>query len=581
LRISVLPTIVAFTAYCGITLLYWLPYGFNIAEFSDLWAFYRSIEAGEYGLFYPDGLRPLMAVPTFAAYTLFPDSFLGANIFVALLMIGKSALLYTLVRLFLPAHRSIAFLAGALYLVFPVDTGLFWLVAGNIHWFVFGTLAACTLFVWHLRKPAVWKWPLIFLAQFAALSYEASFPVLLAFPIVVLAIEPNRLRWLRLVLLFWILPVLLGIRYAFIFVSIPADSGAYQTSLLAPDTGQMLERLRVIYQDHLATGWIQAAVTLSVDITSAQVVAALAAALIVASVTLWFLRVERPPTWRTLAALLVVGLGIIFAGVAAILPTVVRDVNYRVFFFSGIGAALALIAALYTLSGPGIRFRQLIFILGMSGPMLMASRLPIAAGIALATLQTFSHALKVAGLAAVFAALGAASIVAQHGRYVSVANAQGWMLGSIVGQVPGLPETVPIVILDERDQLGYEIFEWRRDIVQSSLAYIYEQRAREAFFCIESVPYYGFFREQCRIDGEDMVVIYQGRETRYRLSDLVIFRYDGLNGAELLSDINSVPTYQTSESERDLARLPQRMLTLYPQFPMPRPNERVSFDRLR
>ena len=128
----------------------WLPFGLNITDFSDAWVFYGSLDAG---LPLLSDSRPFQLVMYHLAYAVDPNSFVGPNLLMLLLFIGKSLAVYGSLRLILPQLPVIAFLSAALLMLFPADTGTFWLAAFNVHSPVFFFFLAVLALVWYWRRP--------------------------------------------------------------------------------------------------------------------------------------------------------------------------------------------------------------------------------------------------------------------------------------------------------------------------------------------------------------------------------------------------------------------------------------------
>jgi hypothetical protein len=564
----------------------WFPFGWQVGDLSDLRAFYVDIENGLLPLIAPADPRPLMLLATHLARALTPDSFVGANLLLWALLTLKALALYALMRQMLPRQPLLAFAAGALALILPVDTGVFWLVTINIHGYALGALTAAALLIAQWRQPRLWRWPLIALAQLLALSYEAAFLPLLIVPALLPLIDRPSRRMLRVALLWWALPLAAIVRFALLFTS-SAASG-YQASLIALGAdapGQMARALARVYERHAITGWIEAfdwltrraAWELSWFVSAA--IGAAGAALGAAAHAAARGTDARLPLRTGLLALLV-GAGLIGAGFAAFLPTVYRDINYRVHLFSVFGAAIALAVPLIWLLDLPRRPRQIGFLLGSSASFALASRLPIAAAIGLAGMLALPRRAAAAALLGAVTGAGALLLIDQHDRYVQIVRQQDWILSQIVTAAPAIaPETV-IVVFDAPDRTGYAAFEWQRGVFESALRFLY-QTSLAGFFCIPDGRTFGFFNEQCALTVEGIRLTSSAGETLFPFERALLFDFTREGGLSLRPPGADLPGYDPGARIDASAPPPPRAFTALIDYPTPRPASWLTFFDLR
>src|SRR6266436_2717355 len=144
--------LVAFAALVCLVLTLWLPFGWKVTGLYEEWFVMRGGDTGNpvRMLYDPpanQSYRPLTVAPYILGYILTPDSFLGFNIIFAIWMLGKGFAMYALVRRLVPGNPSLAFVSGALLVVYPADRALLTLRTTNIHAGVFLLLVALNLLI--------------------------------------------------------------------------------------------------------------------------------------------------------------------------------------------------------------------------------------------------------------------------------------------------------------------------------------------------------------------------------------------------------------------------------------------------
>jgi hypothetical protein len=327
-------------ALFALALILWLPFGFDGGATGDAWIYFMQLQSG--AIFsYANPLRLFIPLPWLIGYTLTPGTFVGVNVVTLLLLFGKSALLYALLRR-LTAHPPLAFAAAALYLLLPADTGIFYLGALAIHCAVFCLLLAVYLLLVYWKSRRLIAWIVIWVAQlFAVGTYELVYPPILLTPALLL-LQNRRLsrRWWITSAVWYVVPGLYALWYAAIALTYPR-AAAYQAGLSQGEfsLGAVLTSLFAIYRRHFIDGWIEAGAFWWIAL-AAGVIAFTAVMLI------------TPPARKVdLRAVIAGGLALILIGVAIYLPTSVRDETTRTYYVSGIGAGIAAAGLLWWIGG--------------------------------------------------------------------------------------------------------------------------------------------------------------------------------------------------------------------------------------
>lgn len=453
----------------------------------------------------------------------------------------------------------------------------------NLHLFTLATLTAAAALVAQWRQPRRWGWPLIIAAQIAALSYEAAFAPLLAVPALLLLIARPSRRMLRVALLWYALPAAAIVRFAVILGGASADT--YQGSLVALGEGALPDMARALaraYQRHAVTGWIDAFEWMTRRAawdTSWLISAAVSAGAAAIGAAVHVRRDERLSGRVGLLAL-VTGAALIGIGFAAFVPTVYRDINYRVFFFSIIGAAVALAVGVGWLIDLPRRPRQILFLLGVSASFALASRLPIAAAVGLAGLLLLPRRAAAAVIAAGLAGAGTVLLIDQHDRYVQIARQQDWIVSQIVAAAPAIAPDTAIVVLDAPERTGYAAFEWQRPVFESALRFVYGTDVA-GLFCVPDGATFGYFRETCALEADDVRLAWVDGDARFPYERVVLFDFAPETGLTLHGPDAAFPSYDPLGRIDAAAPLPARAGSALMTYPASRPETWLTFNDLR
>jgi len=321
--------------------LLWAPTGWRVGFIVDGWNAFLSIEQSSIDR-YIVASRPFTHVPWYIAYWLSPGQFVGTNILTAFLIFAKGWLCFQIMHQLTEKNVLFSYMVAVLVVLFPADSGIFYLGALGIHWALFCFLFSVHLFILYRKKRRLSLLIAAWLMQMLTVGvYEISYVFIAFIPFVLIVFAGSlfsrqRLRWITL---WYIVPFISGIWYLFLLVF---DSGAvgYQLSLInaAPSQSSMLTDIFRIYRIHLWDGWnIE-----NVALNTTHVLFALAAGGVVffTSYQLGLRDKEQPLSHKQLIQLGLVGIITIFLGVLLYLPTSERVSTLRTFYYSSIGAGL-------------------------------------------------------------------------------------------------------------------------------------------------------------------------------------------------------------------------------------------------
>src|SRR6266478_5856396 len=186
---------VGLAAFAALVLTLWLPFGWKVTGLYEEWFYMSYTDAGNpfrmlYDPPYNESYRRLTLAPYVLGYVLTPSSFLGFNIIAGLCLLGKGAAMYSLVRRLVPENSALAFVSGALLVVYPADRALLTLRVTNLHAGVFLLLVALNLLIVAWQR---FRWTTLLamlVAEGVALgTYDGAIPLSFCAPVL--------LVWLR------------------------------------------------------------------------------------------------------------------------------------------------------------------------------------------------------------------------------------------------------------------------------------------------------------------------------------------------------------------------------------------------
>src|SRR5713101_345412 len=228
--------LVAFAALAGLVLTLWLPFGWKVTGLYEEWFVMSGGDTGKNPvrmLYNPpsnQSYRPLTVAPYILGYILTPDSFLGFNIIFAIWMLGKGFAMYALVRRLVPENPSLAFVSGALLVVYPADRALLTLRTTNVQAGVFLLLVALNLLIVAWQR---FRWPTVvamLLAEGVALgTYEGGLLLTFGAPVLLVWLRDGIDKRLAAVVALW---WAVSIAFVFHLIRTLRDPASYAAGLL-------------------------------------------------------------------------------------------------------------------------------------------------------------------------------------------------------------------------------------------------------------------------------------------------------------------------------------------------------------
>ncbi len=347
--------ILIISAYALLALLLFLPHGFNQGVTGDAWIYFLQTDEGN-AFAAASATRLFLPMVWELAAALSPGAWVGFNVMLLLLLVARGWLMYALVRL-LTGDQRLAFAVGAVALVIPVDTGVFYLGALAIHFTVFCFLLALRMLIAFWRTPRVSLVLLLWIALlFAVGTYELVYVFVAVAPLLLLVMQRSgriTRKIIGVTALWYLVPFAYGLWYLAIITTFP-HAAAYQSGVMSGvdnSIGAISASLATIYARHLFTGWITPVGVIHL----LDAIIGLAAGALVLLIGWGVLRASEPAmtngSIRVLPRhLLLIGLMIIGLGVVIYLPTFMRDDPLRTAYYSSLGAALALVALCWWIS---------------------------------------------------------------------------------------------------------------------------------------------------------------------------------------------------------------------------------------
>lgn len=587
--------IVTATTYAFLVSLLWLPFGLNITDFSDAWVIYHEIERGAPFVSLLDS-RPFHLVAFHIGHALTPDSFVGANLLIIALLWAKAILVYALLRRLVPRLPLVAFFAGALFIVFPADTGVFWLGAINIHLNTLYCLLSAVLLIWFFEKPSIPKLIAVWCSVVLSFTYEANYLLIAIMPAMLLWLERRFSRKVVLVSLAWYLAVaVMAVRLVLLYTQGDA-AFAYQQSLTAVGLGtadplrEMLNSVVRVTERNLGFIWTEAVETLRSNFQlSYGVIAAVGGLPVMIGGWLHTLHNDRRLDYKDILFLIALSILVITLGFAPYLPTQLRDMNYRTQYLAQVGGALFTVTVIAFIPYVSKFIRRLLFILAISALFALSTRLiilvAVAGGLALAVLP---RRVIYVSAATALVIIGTYSLIVRHEQWAQMPLRQQWIMEAMTRQAPALSADAFVVLLDETPDLrGLQAFESRRDVIVGALGMLYENPIQQAAFCAPFEAMWGFFREQCTFRDDGLWVSWSRGETVIPYGKLVLFQYSDSLGAELMEQLPNYAPVSAADLYDPYALIdatappPRRVLTLYQAAPFTEQPPFIPLEKIR
>ncbi len=524
-RVRSIPTgIIVAAALAVLVAILWLPFGLNVGFTGDDWILFQQVDEGD-AMSHTSATRLFTPVPFILAYNLNPGHFSAINLFLALLLVAKGYLCYAILRR-LHAATPLAFAAAVLSILMPADTGIFYLGAMTIQFAL-----VCYLLALYLLLVA-WErgWMLALLGMgFVQLGcvgiYESVYPLIVFTPLVLLLVRRGtRRRLIRYALLWYAVPFLYALWYAFIVLSFPRAL-QYQGSLIeSPTIAAIITSLFNIYGRHFVGGWLDSA---GVSPAEHLLLGALAGVIAFAVCVALLRRARLDSEPRLTLKLAVGGLAVIGLGVALYLPTSLRNETLRTFYFSSVGAAVALAAVLWW----GAR-RPLIF----------------------------------AALVGVFAGVGMLRLLDQHRSYYDESERQQAALTELARALPSPEPGSGIVVVDETPDGALANLIHGPHYLEYMLPTLYDDCSLEAELCLPG-EFGSDEAARCRFNDTGLVIeSWRTFQFDQPYDQLIFVRYDG--SCSVIDDLapyvgRSIPAYQPEARYQPGGIPPARIADLF------------------
>lgn len=569
----------------AIVILLWIPTGWHVSDVSDNWAFFNYFEQGTdpVGL---GSLRPFSYVADWLQYALTPNSWLGSNVLLALLLVLKGLAVFALVRELIPRQPVIAYAVSVLYTVYFADLGVFLLVAVNIHAATLFAVLAAWLLLRQWRAPHITNIVFMVVCQILALSYEGVYGIVFLSPLLlVLPARGVNRRVLKLGALYLIAPVIILARYAFLMAQTTTayQSGQVNVALQGDVPRAFVNSLWRIYRRVLGLVWYDYRDT-AAAYPSYWILAGVAGLITAAGCAAITRNYDRTyPGWRSAVVFILAGLIIIGVGFAPFLISEFRDVDYRVYFGSMIGSSLIMVAGLFCLTHSRRRVRLGVLALCILSIVVVDSRLVIGLAISFGVALVLLNArwMFILSLAALVT-MNTYFTLAQHVLYAEAPLIQHWMFSDIIEQAPQPADGTMIVVLDETDGTNsLRRFDNRVDIFHNALQFLFENPTVQGSFCVPGAAPYGLFREACAFEDDGYHYTLTQNVQVIPYERLLVFTYDDLEGLRLLESLPAAgDRYQPLSIAGRGSPFPDRAASLLSDFPTPRPDIIVEWSQL-
>jgi hypothetical protein len=415
------PSVWAFALYALLATVMWLPFGFRTSGLVEEWGLLWLHDRGEQLWWITEDsplasfrLRPLFDVPFEMAYSL-GSGFIWLNVIALAVLACVGLATYLLVERLAPERRAVAFVAGVLAMLYPVNEGLFTFRVLHIRLAVVLFLFALVL-LWDLaRAPTWWRFvSMSFLLGASLLIYQIAVAVLVLGPmIVMMAADAASLRRLvKYSALWFAAPAAVACYWAFVL----QQGGTYEfetaSSARRPSLNEYGHDMVRAYADQLFRAW-------------------------------------RPLSWVSwdVRYLLIGGAcGVLVAGVALRAQGSGR-LGARSSLFVGLGAI--------ALSPLGfLPLWMIVYAIHETLKVYLLSSVAVAIGLTLLLGFVCRHRTVFAVVGGALTGLAAVYALHQHGHYVALAHAQTRVLGELVQQLPSPRDGSTIVVRDHSGQFS-------------------------------------------------------------------------------------------------------------------------------
>lgn len=483
--------------------MFWMPFGLKTTDTQEGWS--NLNRADEPGWFYLSNGRPFVMLPWEVSALLASDSFVGTQLVLIVLFLGKGMFLFFILRHLKVGDSLLAFLVAVLFVIYPADDGLFTLRAFGRHSAVFFFLLAFLLLV--LASKFNKNIYLIFMALAQGIAcFTAEAGALLSFvaPFVLLYF-PNSSRHRRIAIAaIWYLILVMSL------VFILVNGAGYQTMRFEQGyttNGSFLDEVidsnLQAYEHAYIFAWQQAFASLG------HAIPYLTYAFVVTLVFLcgsWAVkRLFIDDEYVSLSSpgffwlMLIVGFGVFGLGFFPYSLTDLRYNTWRVFYYSAIGASLFW----------GVIFR----------------RITIQFGAWRDSIFIF--------IGSVLVFFSATHGLVQHADFVTESQYQQRVLGSITEQVPAVePGVIFVFLVDSMRNRPFP----NDQVVARALGWVYDRvdgNWVRGVSCYKEKNNCIFTNSGILIDS----IAIKKLSREYDYNEVIIFSYHNDHYMTLLTDI--------------------------------------------
>lgn len=538
-------------AILGLAVILWLPFGLKVSGLMEEWLVIHDVEHGgpsdrneDYDWFVTTGimrLRPLTGVSHLTAYTLTPDSFVGYNLVAIALFVGKSLLLYLILRRLTHGNTAFSLLAALVLMVYPADRGLFTFRGFTVQAGAFGLLLSVYLYLIYYQSGRRWALVATWAATIGHLwSYEGSYPLVFVIPLLLIFVEGRLNRRVFYAGLLWYVAPAISLLYTAILLP---QGESYQSWILQRSgltqpgvINEMIASMITTYDRHFVSGWTESLSQLSTPYLALAVVAAVGAFVAGRVVLRWSKDDSRSRYWL----LALIGFVTVGVGYSMVLISTNRQLDWHVYYYSSIGGA--------------------IFVGSLAYLVTLYARLPRAVFV---------------GIMSVLVGLATLHALNQHAHYADIALSQQRLLHDVVEQAPHIADDATLVVVDETRRYVDNWTLGASYLVRYALGYVYDNPNLSAILCSFDPAADKFVplpeqRELCAFTPDGISLTLAGEESGFYPYDrIVVVRFTG-EGAELLASLppNYLPTlaqpvYNPFEYVDPNASPPRRYYTLF------------------
>jgi hypothetical protein len=483
----------------------------------EIWAAVDAVSGEDANVINPPSWpnRPLRWVPHWIAYSIYPPSFDGYNIFLLGLFFLRGLGVYLLVRELFPSNYFIPLAAAGLFLIYPAGTGWYnFRALTNQSATILGFYAVWLLLVtW--RTSNVWLWPFVLFFEVSSLlTYEQYYGVFAVAPILIFwqdgRITQSR-RFFRFVIPWYVAWLLSTIRYVWLIRTSQNNSYVQDITGSTGDSNLfqvIYENLWEMYVTHVEA-WGNAFEQLNLD--SRYVLPALLVAMIFGAAAYIVHRISETNISAKRFGIFIVG-ALLYMGLSFAHYTLFSDRvgdGIRLYFVTTLFASVIMAATIYYLTKP-------------------------------------LHSVIPSLLLAFFMFLGSVDAMLQLRTSGEQSMHIQRLLASVVEVLPENQRDAKIVVLDDAVLYQNDAVFGRTGRLRRALRYLYnrERGYGNVFLC---APRYSSELCEMREDGIHFRNVFNNFETTLQYEDVIIL---STTADEKIHILDSLPAEVSGETTR-------------------------------